>query len=222
MSNQHILDKLFNAVILYRGKRFNIVTYGFLYGLAFFIVVQLFFINWYRLDRPLPFSFLLFCSTAVPLFMVLGEKIIYLLYNVKRLIKNPLEVINETGYTFFGGFIGIAVSGLFIGKYFFPGEGIRILDMICLFLPLGQILQRIGCATYGCCYGHPFSGPLAIVYKNPEAKALRFGGMGNISLHPTPLYSILKNLFIFIIINVVFVKFPYQGVPTALWMILYG
>lgn|GEM_PF-5275890 len=222
MSKQHILDRLFNAVIMYRGKHFNLVTYGFLYALAFFLVLQLFFTNWYRLGYSLSPAFLLFCSIVVPFSIPLGAKMLYLLYNIKRLIKKPLEVINETGYAFFGSFVGIAVCGLLIGRYFFPGQGIRILDMVCLFLPLGQILQRIGCATYGCCYGHPYSGPLAIVYKNPEAKAFRSGGMGNTPLHPTPLYSILKNLFIFVIINIIFIKFPYQGVPTALWLILYG
>ncbi len=217
-----IKDKLFNSVIFYKGKNFNIVYYGVFYALAFLFVIQLFFSYWYRLGNVITKDFLIYMVLIVPIFMVLFSKLLYLGYNTKRLLNNPLQVLNETGYGFFGAFIGLAISAFVIQKSILPGQGIQMIDIIFLFLPLGMIFMRIGCATYGCCYGHPYNGPLAVKYSNPLSKPNRSGKIKNISVHPSQLYAILKNVFIFVLIWTIFNKFTYVAVPTALWLMFYG
>jgi prolipoprotein diacylglyceryltransferase len=47
----------------------------------------------------------------------------------------------------------------------------------------------------GCCHGHPTSGLLAIRYSHPNSRVCR-AGLSRQPLHPTPLYSILGNVTI--------------------------
>lgn len=212
---------LANKVIFYQGKNFQIVNYGFFYGLAAFFVSQVFYVLWGTLQGDLSPGFLLFIAIIVPLSTLIFSKIIYLLYNTKRLLKTPLGVMNETGYAFFGGFFGIFISVYLASIYFYPGRAMELLDVLFLCVPIGQIFQRIGCMTYGCCYGSPYDGHLAVSFSDPRSKAHREIG-GNIKIHPTQFYSILKNIAIFMVLLTLFMTLPYQGLTFSMWLILYG
>ena len=220
MKLKTLVTQLCNHVVLYKGKNFQIVTYGFLYGIAALVVSQMFYTLWFSQNGPLSQGFLLYISIAIPLFTVLFSKLIYLLYNLKRLMKTPLQVLNETGYAFFGGFFGIFLAVYLGEQWFYPGRFLNILDFVFLSLPLGQILQRIGCLTYGCCYGDFYDGPIAIHYTNPDAKAYK--QVGERSLHPTQIYSIIKNVALFTVLLTMFITLPYPGLPFAMWLILYS
>lgn len=201
-------------------QNFCIVNYGVYYGIGCFLVVQLFFIHWYRLKGPFSPSFALFTAITVPFSTVIFSKLLYLLYNCKRLFKDTSSVLNETGYAFFGGLAGILFSLWMMGHYFYPNKIVALFDMAFLALPLAQIFQRIGCMTYGCCYGHSFSGPTAIIYQNADYKAYR--NVGDTPVHNTQFYSVLKNIVLLVMVNLFFFKFPYNGIAFSMWLIMYG
>lgn len=203
-----------------KTNRFNLVNYGFYYGIGAFLVAQIFFFHWYRFKGEITPSFAFFVPVIVASSTVFFSKVLYILYNYNRLFKEPKQVLNETGYAFFGGFVGLFFSIWLIGKYYYPNDIVPLIDFLFLALPLGQIFQRIGCITFGCCYGHAYNGPLAVSYKNKDYKAYRM--IGEMSVHHSQMYSLFKNVALLIIVNVFFFKFSFHGVAFYTWLIIYG
>lgn len=63
--------------------------------------------------------------------------------------------------------------------------------------PLAQAIGRVRCLVQGCCHGRPVVGASGICVTHPESRVTALGHLNGISIHPTPLYSIIGNLFVF-------------------------
>ncbi len=69
----------------------------------------------------------------------------------------------EGGLVFQGGFI-LALPAFWLLcriRRWRPGD---IGDLMALVVPVGHAIARIGCLLNGCCFGRPWSGPLAVAY----------------------------------------------------------
>jgi phosphatidylglycerol:prolipoprotein diacylglycerol transferase len=95
-------------------------------------------------------------------------------------------------------------------------------DAFALAMPVGHALGRLGCLSYGCCYGRPTGRRLAITYRNPLAKAVRVGGHQHVRLHPTALYEAILDLGILVAVSAAFFLGMPLGVPSALALMAYG
>ena len=72
----------------------------------------------------------------------------------------------------------------------------KLLDTFAPGIVLGQAVGRIACIITGDSVGKPTTGPFGLAYTNPEAMVPQLG----VYYTPTPIYEILLNTGIFIIL----------------------
>ncbi|MFH1641975.1 MAG: prolipoprotein diacylglyceryl transferase [Nanoarchaeota archaeon] len=173
--------------VLFKIGYFEIRYYGIIFALGF--VLGYFIINHLVSKKEINLtkedvSDLLF---YVIISAVIGARTLFVLYNIKYFIENPLEIIAvwHGGLIFLGGFIGAVTSGIIFCKKkkiaFY-----QIADIVVIPLALGLALGRIANFLNGEIVGRVSSVPWAV--KFPGYEGFR---------HPSQLYESLKNFFIF-------------------------
>ncbi len=76
-----------------------------------------------------------------------------------------MNTIFHTGIVFYGGLIGyLTVFYVGIRKTEGRCEGLHVLDLAALVMPLFHGISRIGCFMAGCCYGRESDFPISIYY----------------------------------------------------------
>jgi phosphatidylglycerol:prolipoprotein diacylglycerol transferase len=214
-----LLDRLADRVVLFRWGGLVFVSFGLFAalgalvstsGMAFLLIGQ-------QMSPVLFGLFVLAGSVA----MVLGSWLLGLAFDYRLLLERPREVLRRPVFVSWGGLFSLGlVIVAFAGLSGF--SALLILDALGRCSPLGHALGRLGCLAYGCCFGHPTHGHLAITYRNPEAKAVRVAGLSGVRLHPAPFYEILLDLAIFAAVNGVALLGAPVGVPAALTALFYA
>jgi len=214
-----VLDLLADRVVLFRWGGLVFVSFGLFAalgafvstsGMAFLLVGQ----------QMSPALFGLF-ALAASLAMVLGSWLAGLVFDYRLLLESPREALRRPIFVSWGGLAGLGlVIAAFAGLTGF--SALLILDALGRCSPLGHALGRLGCLAYGCCFGHPTAGHLAITYRSPEAKAVRVAGLAGVRIHPSPLYEVVLVLVIFGVVNGVALLGAPVGVPAALTALLYA
>lgn len=139
----------------------------------------------------------------------------------RALFSRPLETLRRPAFVSWGGLAGAFLAlGLCAAISHFGL--LLLLDGFARGAPLGHLLGRVGCLTYGCCFGRHTHGPLAITYTHPQSKAVRVAGLHGVPLHPAPLYEAILDGVLFVALNAVAVMGAPQGVAAALCLIGYG
>lgn len=97
---------------------------------------------------------------------------------------------------YFGGLLGIVFAGLAFGQ---PGSALlEVFAAFGLAAPLTQAIGRLRCVVQGCCHGAPVvGGDGGIVVENEHSRIVAAGFKG-IPIYPTPVYSIIGNIAIFV------------------------
>ncbi|MFZ4621963.1 MAG: prolipoprotein diacylglyceryl transferase family protein [Bacteroidota bacterium] len=123
-------------------------------------------------------------------------------------------------YGYYGGLIG-GMFGCVIGHF----TGTNIWLLFAAFGTAGPLIQaagRLRCLVQGCCHGHRSNDVVGIRYTHPRSRVVRLAGLMDISIHPTPLYSILWN----IVTGVVLARFWSLALPptfiAGMYLILNG
>lgn len=211
-----MLRWLYNRVVLAEVGPLVLTNYGLSLALGVVAFLWLHLALQAHLGMGLSTSYAALCTLSYSVGFALGAKLLRILYNLRQLRADPRELLRRNGNSFYGG-----VGGLVAASYLLAGVAPAqlLLDVTFLCLPVFQAFIRTGCATYGCCFGHPTSGPAAIVYRDPDAPA--YQRHGDTPLHPSQAYSIVKNLVVVTISLPLFLRFPVPGLPLALWLLLY-
>jgi protein-S-isoprenylcysteine O-methyltransferase Ste14 len=92
---------------------------------------------------------------------------------------------------FYGGMLGCAAGALVARQI-----GISVwtaLCGICVAAPFIQSIGRVRCLVQGCCHGRPTQSVPGIRYTHPRSRVCRMAELSGVPVHPTPLYSILWN-----------------------------
>jgi protein-S-isoprenylcysteine O-methyltransferase Ste14/membrane-associated phospholipid phosphatase len=97
-------------------------------------------------------------------------------------------------YGFYGGVIGVVLGSLI--ARLFGGDIWELLGAYAVVGPLIQSAGRLRCLVQGCCHGREAPAYIGIRYTHPRSRVCRLADMCNIPIHPTPLYSILWNVFV--------------------------
>jgi hypothetical protein len=63
--------------------------------------------------------------------------------------------------------------------------------------PLGQAIGRLRCLVQGCCHGKPVAEGSGIRVVHPKSRVTALSQLRGVPIHPTQLYSIIGNLWIF-------------------------
>ncbi len=100
----------------------------------------------------------------------LGAKLLYVFVAGKSFLENPFVAI-RSGFVFYGGVILGGIALIFLAKRY-KLDFFRLSDVICMGIPLGHTLGRLGCFFNGCCYGKTIGGGKAIPIQLISAAAL--------------------------------------------------
>ncbi|MFH1898048.1 MAG: prolipoprotein diacylglyceryl transferase [Candidatus Desantisbacteria bacterium] len=148
---------------------------------------------------------------------LVGARLFYVLTNLEWYIRHPVEIVfSRTGFVFYGGFIFAVITVVcYLRRYKLPM--LRIADIFCPSVAIGEAIGRVGCFLHGCCYGHPTNLPFGVYF--PEAApATQF--FGNVAVHPSQIYLSIAGIIAFIILTTV--KPGFNGKICSLYLILHA
>jgi len=162
-----VVEALANRPVLARIGPTVWVSYGAFAGLGAAVGLSI----WNVLIEPwLSARFRAGYAIGIALWMLLGARVVALLYQPRLLANAPLESLRRVGFVSWGGYLG-----LFTFPFLFAGltgaDGWILLDCSFVGALACSAVGRIGCLTYGCCYGRP--SPHGVVWRHPEAKVNR-------------------------------------------------
>jgi protein-S-isoprenylcysteine O-methyltransferase Ste14 len=95
-------------------------------------------------------------------------------------------------YGFYGGLLGGTLGAL--AAPLFHTSVWLLLGVFSATGSLAQAAGRLRCLVQGCCHGRPAAEGVGIHYVHPSSRVCRLSPWTSVALHPTPLYSILWNL----------------------------
>lgn len=136
--------------------------------------------------------------------IVVGSKLLALICMIPEFIEywdqinwnnQLLEALMQSGFVFYGGFIGIVIAFYIYCRQFKLSFG-RVMELIAPAVPLFHFFGRIGCYTAGCC--------------------------GGVNGFPLQFVEAAGNLVIFIVIIYIQDKHPEFPKTFPLYIIIYG
>ncbi len=105
-------------------------------------------------------------------------------------------------YGYFGSVVGIA--SIIGAAALLDVELWAHTAAIAVAAPWVQAIGRLRCLVQGCCHGAPIDGPHAgivgIRYRHERSRVCRIARLDGVAVHPTPLYSIIGNAVIGVLV----------------------
>ena len=101
-------------------------------------------------------------------------------------------------FGFYGGLIGVGLAC--IAAPLFDTPAMLIGAAWCVAAPWMQAIGRLRCLVQGCCHGRCCSDAAGIRYRHPNSRVARIDALRGQPVYPTPLYSILWNLFVAVVL----------------------
>lgn len=101
-------------------------------------------------------------------------------------------------YGWYGGVLG-AVFGVLVARLLGASPWL-IAGACCVAAPWLQSVGRLRCLVQGCCHGREAPAAVGIRYRHPRSRVCRLSTLSGIPVHPTPLYSILSNIVIAVVV----------------------
>jgi len=150
-----------------------------------------------------------------------GSWLVGQLLDYRWLFRDFRSAIRRPIFVSWGGLVGMLLALAVFAQRSEIGL-LLLLDALARSAPLGHALGRLGCLSYGCCFGRPTGGPIGVTYRHPAAKAVRVGGLRGVRLHPAALYEAVLDIGILLTVNLAAVLCAPLGVPAAMTLLLYG
>jgi phosphatidylglycerol:prolipoprotein diacylglycerol transferase len=140
---------------------------------------------------------------------------------LRSLLADRRSAVRRPVFVSWGGALALALVLALLAAL--SGHGVlMMLDAGARSIFLGHAIGRLGCLSYGCCFGRPTRSRLAITYRAPQAKAVRVGKLSGVSLHPAALYEAILDLVLFLAVNAAVLAGAPLGTATALALAGYG
>jgi protein-S-isoprenylcysteine O-methyltransferase Ste14 len=108
-----------------------------------------------------------------------------------QFVEGSPSLLRPFGY--YGGVIGVVIGSLVASLF-----NVNIWLLLGVYGVTGNLIQaagRLRCLVQGCCHGKEASPSVGIRYTHPRSRVCRLSNFTNVPIHPTPLYSILWNIF---------------------------
>jgi phosphatidylglycerol:prolipoprotein diacylglycerol transferase len=178
--------------VIFQIGRFQLHTYGLAMGLAFFFAI------WWAIKRApmagVNKAFIFDLAVVVMISSLLGARLTYVVGHWGEYRRHLLDIISPiqsdgtlgiAGMVLLGGVIAaVVVGGWYLKRKQVPFW--QMADVSAPPLALGIGIGRLGCFFNGCCFGHPTTGWLGIVFPSGCYAASVYPG---IAIHPTQLYD---------------------------------
>lgn len=124
-------------------------------------------------------------------------------------------------FGWYGGMLG-AVIACITAPLLFDMPMLPLLAAFAIAAPWIQAIGRLRCLVQGCCHGHPASPAVGICYHHRRSRVTRLANLANAPLHPTPLYSILSNAVIGVVLLRLWFLGASDGLELGIYFILAG
>lgn len=209
-----------NHTVLARFGHFVLLTYALLMGTGFLVgcISAGLFAVWTGIDPMNIIDLLLFFVLPG---LLIGARGLSSLLDIELLLKNPKQALLKPGFMLHGGIIGGAI-GMFIASRIYNWEIIPIADCLAIAVLSGEIIGRLGCFNYGCCWGRKTDHVLGLAYESKEAKVIRcHPELHKVKLHPAQLYTATAAAIILVICLVSMWVYPAHGLVTVLFLVLH-
>lgn len=215
------LSGLNSNPVLFKGRSFQIVRYGVFAAMNTFLTASMLLFYLHTKGHGFKASLFLvlgFCWAGG----AVGVKLFHVAALGRVFFKDVKAHMNQTAMYSQGGILGIFCSLVIVGLV----ENIPlsiILDGSAFGAVLGLACGRLGCYSYGCCFGKPTTCAFSVTYTHPASKVLRLvPDWKDTPLFPTQFYACYANLFLFVLFAVVARAFPFDGLVTLLFVVLYN
>lgn len=128
---------------------------------------------------------------------LLGARLFHVLDHWHEFVADPIRMLYfwEGGLAIWGGVAGGLIVGAILARkrgWRFP----RLLDAAAPGLVLAQAIRRVACVITGDAMGKPTNGPFGFAYTSPNSMVPQLG----VFYTPMPIYEIIANLSIFILL----------------------
>jgi phosphatidylglycerol:prolipoprotein diacylglycerol transferase len=213
------LDWLADRVVLFRYGDLVFVTFGLFASLGAYLTLA--WMGVILIGQGVSIGAFASLALVASALVVLGSWLLAQLLDLRLLLERPREALRRPVFASWGGLLMVPL----VFAIFSWHSGLSLLalvDAFALSMPIGHAMGRLGCLSYGCCYGRPTRQRLAITHRNPLAKAVRVGGHQHVRLHPTALYEAILDLGILLAVSAAFFLGMPLGVPSALALMAYG
>jgi phosphatidylglycerol:prolipoprotein diacylglycerol transferase len=133
------------------------------------------------------------------------------------------------GLVFYGGLVGGMVA-VVVHLRLSRTPLAPALDIMAMYVPLGQAITRVGCFLNGCCYGTVCNLPWAVRFApgsdahidEVNAGLIARDAWHTLALHPTQLYMAAGLLLISVILKRMLRRRPPPGTITSAYLMFYG
>jgi len=197
---------------LFKIGPFTVYSFGVMIGLG--VIASTFVLYREAKRNNLDIYFTLEIVIIATLSEIIGGKLLYIIENINRFIKHPVDIgLSPEGSTYYGGFILAAiVIYIYVKRKKIPF--LHATDIIAVALPVIYAFGRIGCHLSGDGdYGMPTNLPWGTNYEHgvmPPSVMFRINHIpnsfpngivpDNTPLHPTPVYEAIAAMIIFFIL----------------------
>jgi len=160
---------------------------------------------------------------VVPL-MIVFARLYYVVFALDEFQGNWLNIFNlrTGGLGFYGGVIGGILAVVLVSK-FRRVPLARMIDLLVVYLPLGQAIGRWGNFFNQEAFGSNTSLPWGMISEGTTKYLAAVGGFDpSMPVHPTFLYEFIANMLIFVLLCIVRAKSkrPYETI--SVYLIAYG
>jgi len=180
-----LAERVANRVVLVRIGPTTWVTYGAFAALAVGVATVWLAAALAAAGAPSPV--IARCLVGLAIAIPAGSRAWWLALHARDLRADPSGTLRQVGFVSWGGIIGLIafLAGFARVEHL---DMLRLLDAAATAGLAGQAIGRLGCFTYGCCYGRPSA--FGIRWTDPEAKPVReHGAAGAMPRVPTQLLS---------------------------------
>ena len=179
------IERIANRVVLVRVRATTWVTFGVFAAVAAAVISA--WIAAALAGAGLSAVRIGWCLVGLAVAVPVGARVMWLAYRVDQLRADPRSTLRQVGFVSWGGILGFFGFATAFG-WLAHLDVLRLLDAVAVAGLAGLAVARLGCFTYGCCYGRPSA--LGIRWTDPEAKPVREHGAAEIVPRvPTQLLS---------------------------------
>lgn len=111
-----------------------------------------------------------------------------------QVLAGSRTLLRPFGY--FGAILGAVVGLVGVSLLHDPGLCWPLAGALAVSAPWIVVIGRLRCLVQGCCHGAPTQDREGIRYRHPQSRACLIAGLEGVAVHPTPLYSMLSNAVI--------------------------
>ncbi len=201
------LDAWANRTILFQCGNFILVSYGVLIavGTILFMLITIACLIQHGVTSS---QAAIYMAGAV-LTTLVASHAFWWLGNQRSIVRQPLFGIRNVGFVSWGNLFGLTLfSAGFAAVFNFPLLGVA--DDLVRGMFAAYAIGRLGCLTYGCCYGVA-TGKHGVRYINPAAKVIRERGDCRLPRHPTQIYSFVEGMVLLVLLNLM----PYLQISVG-------